>query len=74
MVHNLYLILAVAFRTLGLWWVARALVGLIAAAVLGGGLSSAFASLIGLAPTLAGGVLLWFLATRIADLVTKDLE
>jgi hypothetical protein len=50
------------------------MLGLIFLAVLGRGLGDAVASLIGLAPTLVGGVLLLFLAKPIAVLITRGLE
>ena len=74
MIHNLYLILAVGFRTLALWWVARAVVGLIATAVFSGGMGGVFAPFIGFLPTLVGGVLLWLFATQLAAVITKGIE
>lgn len=74
MVRNLYLILVVGFRCVGLWLVARAVIGLLFATLLGRSFQGVLAPLISLAPSLVGGLLLWFLARWIAALIVKDLE
>ncbi len=71
MVHNLYLILVVVCRALGLFWIGGAVLGLVLSVVVGG--SGFIAAVVGLASTVIGGILLWFFAKPIAVLITKDL-
>ncbi|MEO7099957.1 MAG: hypothetical protein ABI162_11385 [Luteolibacter sp.] len=72
MIQNLYLILVVASRGLGLWLVARPVLGFLFAGILG--LGGELPSVMSLVPSLVCGLLLWFLAKPIAALITSDLH
>jgi hypothetical protein len=74
MVHHLYLILVVLFRTLGLLSIASSTVSAALAIILGGAKGTWPFLLVSVGPFLAGGVILWLLAKPIAHLITCDLH
>ena len=73
MVHNLFLIVVVVFRALGLYYAGSAVLGFIVGAVLTRGMMGASPLMVLLLP-LIGGILLWVLAQPCAALMTRDLE
>ncbi|ACB76887.1 hypothetical protein [Opitutus terrae] len=74
MVRNLYLLLVVTSRALGLFLIARAVIGSLLVALLQQNLGASLVTLIPAVPALVGGIVLWLGAKWIAALVTRDLE
>lgn len=74
MTHNLYLILVVLFRTVGLFSIVSSALSVAMATALGGTKGTWPLLLVSIGPFLAGGLILWFLAKPLAALITSDLE
>ena len=70
MVKNLYLILVVIFRLVGIYIGCAAIVTLIASIFTGFVLGMAFLTFMGC----CSGILLWYVAKPLAKLITNDLE
>jgi hypothetical protein len=73
MVHNLFLVVVVVFRALGLYYAGSAILGFIVGILLTRGMMGGSPLMVLLVP-LSGGILLWVLAKPCATLMTNDLE
>jgi len=73
MIRNIYPVLVVAIRGLGLFITGKALLGFLTMTAIAGQVV-VLSQLVNATPSIVGGMLLWFFAQHIAKLMTQDLE
>ena len=74
MIQNLYFIIVVVLRIAALWFVVAGASTFIFMTVLGGNMTRSGLMLAPSLLPLVGGIVLWFLAKRVALLVTSGLD